>query len=90
MKPKTTLNLLKDFFSDIIKKIVLFLAPFFKTKSWAKPSEISKTQPLVFYSTLTFYKTVFQITIGKTNKSENFNSVPLREKYYYSLQISFF
>jgi len=90
MKPKTTLNLLKDFFSKIIQKIILFLPSSFEKKTWSNSFEVSHILSLALYSSLTFAKTVFKITNDETDKSENIKSAPPEEKYYYALQIANF
>lgn len=88
MKPKTTLNLLKDFFSDIIQKTFLFLLPFFEKRTWSDTLKISNLLSIVSYSSVTFADTVFKITTIKTDKSENIKSAPPEEMYYYTLQIA--
>lgn len=90
MKPKTTLNLLKDFFSDIIQKTIQFLLPFFEKKTWSDTLKFSHIFSLVSYSSITFAQAVFKITIIKTDKSENIKSAPPEEMYYYVLQIAKF
>lgn len=90
MKPKTTLNLLKDFFSNIIQKTILFLTLFFDKKVWLIPFKFSQLPSLVFNSTKTFGKPVFYITTTKTDKSKGVKNAPPEEKYYYALQIANF
>lgn len=90
MKPKTTLNLLKVFFSNIIQKTIQFLPSFFEKKTWPNLFGISYTLPVTFYSSIIFVKAVFNITTSKTDKNENIKSAPPEEKYYYALQIANF
>lgn len=90
MKPKTTLNLLKDFFSNIIQKTILFLPSFFEKKMWSTPFEVSYTLSLVVYSSVTFAKTVFKITSSKTDMGKNIKCAPPEERYFYALQIANF
>jgi hypothetical protein len=88
MKPKTTLNLLKVFFSNIIQKTILFLTSFFEKKMWSNTIGITYSVPLVSYSSTTFAKSVFKITTTKTDKCKNVKNAPPEEKYYYALQIA--
>lgn len=90
MKPKTTLNLLNDFFSNIFQKTILFLTSFFDKKVWLIPFKISHLLSLVLNSTMTFAQTVFNIITYKTDKTKNIKSAPPEEKYYYALQIANF
>ena len=41
MKPNTTLNLLKDFFSKTIQKTILFLSSIFEKNALSNPFEIT-------------------------------------------------
>jgi len=90
MKPKTTLNLLNDFFFNIIQKTILFSSPFFEKKAWSNPSDISYEDSFGFNSSLTFAKPVLNIATAKTDTRRNIKSVPPEENYYYILQIPIF
>jgi hypothetical protein len=85
MKPKTTLNLLKDFLSDIIQK-TMFLPSLFEKRTWSESSEVSSKLSLVFHSSLPFAETVSKITTTKTVR-KNIKGAPPEEKYFYALQI---
>ena len=90
MKPKTTLNLLKVFFSDIIQKTIQFLLPFFEKRTWSDTSKKSNILSIVSYSFVTLADSVFKITAIKTGKIENIKSAPPEDLYYYALQIANF
>jgi len=90
MNPKTTLNLLKDFFSNNIQKTILFLLSFFDKKVWSNSFKISDILSLVFNSSINSTKTIFHTTIPQTAELKNIKSAPPEENYYYTLKISNF
>ena len=87
MKPKTTLNLLKYFFSNIIQKKILFLSSFFNKKEWSIPFEISHIPLLVLKSSISFAESVLFITISKIEKNRKRKSAHPEKRYYYTMYI---
>lgn len=90
MKPKTTLNLLKDFFSISIQKTIQFLSSFFEKKTWSSTFEMPYALSLVFNSFSTFSKHVLKNTTVKTDIGKKIKSAPPEENYYYRLRIAIF
>ena len=86
MMPKTTQNLLKDYFSNIIQKAILFIPSFFEKKVLLTPIEISYTPSLVYKSSNSFTKTVLKPQVEKTVKMKD--APP--KAYYYTLYISIY
>ncbi|PKB18922.1 hypothetical protein CLU82_4223 [Flavobacterium sp. 5] len=80
MMPKTTQNLSKDYFSNIIQKTILFLPSFFEKKVWLLPFKISHIFLPVFNSSNSFTKSV--ISIHQVEKNRKIKSAPPEEKYY--------
>lgn len=87
MKPKTTLNLLKVFFSIIIQKTTLFLNTLFDKKIWSDTIGILPANSSVFHSSLIFAKSVSKTTTAKTDFGKSIKCAPPEENYYYVLQI---
>ena len=83
MKPKTTLNLLNHFFSNIIQKTILFLPSFFEKKAWSNPFDIPYALSLVFNTSLAFAEPVLKIATAKTDICKNIKSAPPERNYYY-------
>lgn len=79
MIPKTTQNLLKDFFSNIMQKMTLFLLSFFEKKIWLLPFKISCISLLMSNSSKLLIKSVFGIPQQKNRKIK---SAPPEEVYY--------
>ncbi|AOW10255.1 hypothetical protein [Flavobacterium gilvum] len=88
MEPKTTLNLLKYFFSNNIQKTIQFLLSSFEKKAWLDTSNSSRLLPVVTNPSMIFAKAVFKINTTKTIQLEEIKSAPPEMKYYYALHIA--
>jgi hypothetical protein len=86
MMPKTTQNLFKNLFSNIIQKTILFTTSFFSKKVSNIPFENSYRSFLAYKSSKSFKKTF--LSLLRTEKTVKIKGAP--PKAYYSLNISIY
>lgn len=84
--PKTTQNLFKDYFSNIIQKVILFSPSFFEKKVSLTPFEISYAPSLVYKFSKSFTMTVLK---PQAEKPVKIKGAPPKA-YYYTLYISIY
>jgi hypothetical protein len=87
MKPKTTLNLLMDFFQNVFQKKIQFLPSFFYKKTWSISFEILCILFLVLHSSMSFAQSGLCRGTLKVEDNNYYNNVP-PEGTYYTLLIS--
>lgn len=87
MEPKTTLNLLIAFISNVIQKTILFLLAFFNKKAWSTPLKISYILFLVLCTAISFAQSGSCSARLQVEKDRDTRSTP-PDGTYYTLIIS--